>query len=90
MRLHGKVSHAGLPVEGAYVQLVGPSGEFTAEVRTDESGRFLFYPVPGTWVLRGLLPGGERLERTVSLVEGQTVDVQLTGDGPAARAVQAI
>jgi len=77
VRLHGKVSHAGLPVEGAYVQLVGPSGEFTAEVRTDESGRFLFYPVAGSWVVRGFLPGGHHLERTVQLTEGQSLDVEL-------------
>ncbi len=83
MRLHGRVLQAGLPVEGAYVQLIGPAGDFTAEVRTDESGRFLFYPVAGQWVLRGLLPGGAHLEREVSLADGQTVDVQLAEGEPA-------
>jgi Protein of unknown function (DUF1416) len=86
MRLHGRVSAAGRPVEGAYVQLIGPSGDFTAEVRTDESGRFLFYPVPGTWVLRGFLPGGSHLEEQIVLGEGQSFEVQLTqedgGGGP--------
>ena len=79
MRLHGRVVSQGVPVEGAYVQLIGPSGDFTAEVRTDESGRFLFYPVAGTWVLRGFLPGGVRVEREVELSSGQTVDVDLVG-----------
>ncbi len=83
MRLHGRVVRSGTPVEGAYVQLIGPSGEFTAEVRTDESGRFLFYPVPGSWTLRGFLPGGTRVEREVELGAGQTLDVDL-GAPPAA------
>jgi len=83
MRLHGRVVRQGAPVEGAYVQLIGPSGEFTAEVRTDESGRFLFYPVAGHWMLRGFLPGGSRVEREIELGTGQTLDVDL-GDTPAA------
>ena len=78
MRLHGKVTRSGTPVEGAYVQLVGPSGDFAAEVRTDESGRFLFYPAAGSWVLRGFLPGGATLESIVRLVEGQSVEVELS------------
>ena len=77
MRLHGRVVRAGSPVEGAYVQLVGPSGDFTAEVRTDESGRFLFYPVPGHWRLLGFVPGGVRVEREIDLGAGQSVDVDL-------------
>ncbi|MBV8194499.1 MAG: DUF1416 domain-containing protein [Candidatus Dormibacteraeota bacterium] len=84
MRLHGRVRREGEPVEGAYVQLIGPSGEFTAEARTDEGGRFLFYPVPGTWILRGVLPGGRRLEQPVTLVAGQNVEIELrlAVDGP--------
>ena len=77
MRLHGRVVRAGSPVEGAYVQLLGPSGDFTAEVRTDESGRFLFYPVPGHWRLLGFVPGGVHVEREVDLDAGQSVDVDL-------------
>jgi hypothetical protein len=69
-----------MPVEGAYVRLIGPSGDFTAEVRTDESGRFLFYPFAGHWVIRGYLPGGRNLQREVTLSEGQTVDVQLADE----------
>ncbi len=79
MRLHGRVVSEGPPVEGAYVQLIGPSGDFTAEVRTDESGKFLFYPVAGHWTLRGFLPGGLRVERDVDLGTGQTLDVELVG-----------
>jgi Protein of unknown function (DUF1416) len=75
-------------VEGAYVRLIGPSGDFTAEVRTDESGRFLFYPVAGSWEVRVFLPGGSRAEKSVTLADGQSVDVQFSvdedGDGEPA------
>ena len=89
MRLHGKVRHGGEPVEGAYVQLVGPSGDFTAEVRTDESGRFLFYPVAGVWIVRGFLPGGHRVEQPVILADGQNAEIELSDpDGEGATAPQ--
>ena len=84
MRLHGRITRSGRPVEGAYVQLIGPSGDFTAEVRTDESGRFLFYPLPGSWELRVSLPGGSHLEKSVTITAGQTVDVQLSADASVA------
>lgn len=80
MRLHGRITRSGRPVEGAYVQLIGPSGDFTAEVRTDESGRFLFYPLAGAWEVRVSLPGGSHLEKSVTITDGQTVDVQLSAD----------
>ncbi len=80
MRLHGRIIRSGRPVEGAYVQLIGPSGDYTAEVRTDESGRFLFYPVAGSWEVRVALPGGPHLEKSVTITEGQSVDVQISAD----------
>ena len=80
MRLHGRITTAGSPVEGAYVQLIGPSGDFTAEVRTDESGRFLFYPLAGAWEVRVSLPGGSHLEKSVTLADGQSIDVQISAD----------
>lgn len=80
VRLQGRVTAAQLPVEGAYVQLIGPSGDFTAEVRTDESGRFRFYPLAGSWELRVLLPGGRHLERPVTITTGQSIDVQISAD----------
>ncbi|MFN2582159.1 MAG: DUF1416 domain-containing protein [Candidatus Dormibacteria bacterium] len=79
VRLHGRVSQDGEPVEGAYVQLIGPSGDFTAEARTDETGRFLFYPVAGSWTLRGLLPGGRRIEQPLTLNAGQNLEIELAG-----------
>jgi hypothetical protein len=80
VRLHGRITRSGRPVEGAYVQLIGPSGDFTAEVRTDESGRFLFYPLAGSWEVRVSLPGGSHLEKSVTLTDGQSVDVQISAD----------
>ena len=89
MRLHGRVNDGGRPVEGAYVQLIGPSGDFTAEVRTDEAGRFLFYPVSGTWSLRVSLPGGAHLSKQVVLSEGQSVELQLSeGDDDSVELTQ--
>lgn len=80
MRLHGRITRSGRPVEGAYVQLIGPSGDFTAEVRTDESGRFLFYPRAGAWEVRVSLPGGSHMEKSVTIADGQSIDVQISAD----------
>ena len=77
MRLRGTVRLRGTPVEGAYVRLLGPSGEFTAELRTDESGTFLFYPSEGSWTLLGIAAGGRRVERHVEMSAGRTVEVDL-------------
>jgi Protein of unknown function (DUF1416) len=80
VRLHGRITRSGRPVEGAYVQLIGPSGDFTAEVRTDESGRFLFYPLAGAWEVRVSLPGGSHMEKSVTIADGQSIDVQISAD----------
>jgi hypothetical protein len=77
LRLYGRVHHRDEPVEGAYVRLLGPSGEFTAELRTDETGKFLFYPVEGEWTLVGFAPGGGRAERRIRLAAGQSLDVDI-------------
>jgi hypothetical protein len=77
IRLHGVVQHDGHPLEGAYVMLYGPSGEFTAERRTDDTGHFLFYPAEGRWKLQAKAPGGLQAERAVDLTPGQSVDVEL-------------
>lgn len=77
MRLNGTVLQEGRPVEGAYVRLIGPSGDFTAELRTDDSGQFIFYPVAGDWTLVGFLPGGVQVKCTLSLTADQSADVNL-------------
>jgi hypothetical protein len=77
MQLNGRVLREGEPVGGAYVRLLGPSGEFTAELRTDDSGHFTFYPVEGAWTLIGMLPGGIQVKCSVILNTGQTAEVDL-------------
>jgi hypothetical protein len=77
IRLHGVLRHDGSALEGAYVRLLGPSGDFTAERRTDETGHFLFYPAEGTWTLQVMAPGGLHGERRVDVAPGQSVDVDL-------------
>jgi hypothetical protein len=77
MRLTGRVVREGAPVPGAYVRLLGPSGEFTAELRTDDSGNFTFYPVEGEWTLLGMLPGGIQVRCRLTLDAGQSVAMDL-------------
>jgi hypothetical protein len=77
IRVHGVLRHDGAVLEGAYIRLVGPSGEFSAERRTDETGHFLFYPAEGSWTLEVMAPGGIRGERRIDVAPGQSVDVEL-------------
>ena len=56
--IHGIVSRAGSPLPGAYVRLLGTTGDFTAEVQTSATGYFRFYAADGAWTLRTLYPGG--------------------------------
>jgi hypothetical protein len=41
----------GAPVPSAYVRLLDPDGEFTAEVVTSATGDFRFFAAPGKWSL---------------------------------------
>src|SRR5215475_14058385 len=50
----GVVRLGDTPVAGAYVRLLGGTGEFTAEVVTSPAGQFRFFAAPGTWTLRAL------------------------------------
>ena len=88
MRLHGRVTRSGQAVEGAYVRLIGPSGDFTAEVRTDDSGRFVFYPMAGAWEVRVSMPGGPRLEKSVTIADGQSIDLQVSAEDGVTTEVQ--
>ncbi|NHD16370.1 MULTISPECIES: DUF1416 domain-containing protein [Actinopolyspora] len=63
--LAGKVRSAGQPVGGAFVRLLNPSGDFTAEVVTSDEGDFRFYAAEGTWTVRALHRDGSG-ESTVS------------------------
>jgi glyoxylase-like metal-dependent hydrolase (beta-lactamase superfamily II)/rhodanese-related sulfurtransferase len=79
----GTVEGDGRPVEGAWVRLLDPGGEFVGEVVTSSSGAFRFYVTPGRWVLRVLSPGGSA-ELPVEARLGRTaqVDVQLSARLP--------
>jgi len=76
-RIEGHVKRGDSPIEGAYVRLIAPSGEFVAELRTDESGAFRFYPIEGEWTLISLAPGGARQETTVTLAPGESAEIDL-------------
>jgi uncharacterized GH25 family protein len=77
--IQGRVLRGGDPVAGAYVRLLDPSGEFTAEVPTSATGHFRFFAHDGRWTLRTLAPG-TKLDRQVVAAVGRVaeVDVELT------------
>jgi len=75
--LTGTVTRGAGPADGAYVQLRNQHGDFQAEVRTGEDGRFTLYPVPGTWRLVSFAPRTTRVERDVEVGRDDVV-VDLT------------
>jgi hypothetical protein len=72
--IHGVVSRAGSPLPGAYVRLLGATGDFTAEVQTSATGYFRFYAADGEWTLRTLFPGGS-LDTAVEAAKGEAAQV---------------
>lgn len=76
--VQGHVLRDGGPVAGAYVRLLGASGEFTAEVVTSATGVFRFFAKPGTWTLRVLAPGNLSGTAEVRLSEGAIEQVDVT------------
>ncbi|MGI8427200.1 MAG: DUF1416 domain-containing protein [Actinomycetota bacterium] len=75
--LKGRVVQGGSPVEGAYVRLIGPAGEFVNEQRTLEEGTFIFHLAPGAWTLDWTAPGRAGAQQTVELTAGQIADLDL-------------
>lgn len=74
----GSVTLEGRPLGGAYVRLVGPSGEFVSEQYTKDDGRFTFHAVPGSWKLEARAAGGATLTDTIELSESDaTITVDL-------------
>jgi hypothetical protein len=67
--ISGTISKEGTPLGGAYVRLVGPSGEFVAEEYTSDDGAFSFHVVDGTW----------RLEVRAAHSETSAKDVEVSG-----------
>ncbi|MCW2499968.1 MAG: hypothetical protein JWN87_1644 [Frankiales bacterium] len=72
--IHGTVVKDGQPLPGAYVRLLGTTGEFTAEVQTSATGYFRFYAADGDWTLRTLAPG-QSVDTTVTAAKGSAAEV---------------
>ncbi len=76
--IQGAVTLDGSVVGGAYVKLLGPSGEFVSEQYTQDDGRFRFFVAPGTWTLDVRASGAEPELIAVPVAEGESaVDVAL-------------
>ena len=71
--VHGVVRRGSDPLPGAYVRLLGSTGDFTAEVQTSATGYFRFYAADGEWTLRTLFRGGS-VDTAVTAVKGAAVD----------------
>ena len=70
--IHGTVTQGGSPLPGAYVRLLGSTGDFTAEVQTSATGYFRFYAADGDWTLRTLYRGGS-VDTAVHAEKGKAV-----------------
>ena len=73
--IQGQVTRDGQPVAGAYVRLLDPTGEFTAEVPTSATGHFRFFAGDGDWTLRTLAPRAETVNTPVSAARGSIAEV---------------
>ncbi|MEI2714241.1 MAG: DUF1416 domain-containing protein [Nocardioides sp.] len=76
--VQGQVTRDGRPVPNAYVRLLDRSGEFTAEVPTNDSGHFRFFAGDGEWTLRTLAPKADPVDRVVTAQRGQIAEVAVT------------
>ena len=75
--ISGVVRRAGAVVAGAYVRLLDASGEFAAEVPTDDAGQFRFFAAPGTWTVRTLAAGAAPVDRAVVAQRGAVADIEV-------------
>jgi len=66
-----------VPVENAYVRLLDRTGEFTAEVPTNENGHFRFFAGDGEWTLRTLAPRAEVVDKKVVAQVGSVAEVDI-------------
>src|SRR5216683_1553569 len=81
--VNGSVLRRGAPMEGAYVRVLGPSGEFVNERRTGPEGRFKLHLTPATWTFIAFGPGTARIEREVTIEAGADQDVSFDLGGTA-------
>ncbi|MGH2687422.1 MAG: DUF1416 domain-containing protein [Actinomycetota bacterium] len=80
--ISGMVVRYGAPMEGAYVRLIGPSGEFVSERRTGADGCFKFHVDGEGWKLIAYGPGAARIEQEIPAAGDETliVDISKRGD----------
>ena len=64
----------GAPVTNGHVRLLDASGEFTAEVPTNQEGQFRFFAAPGSWTLVVQAPGA-RVEQKIVAAQGEPTDL---------------
>ena len=75
--VQGQVTRAGSPVGNAYVRLLDRTGEFTAEVPTNDHGQFRFFAGEGEWTLRTLAPKAETVDTRVTAAVGSVAEVAI-------------
>ena len=75
--VQGQVTREGEPVGNAYVRLLDRTGEFTAEVPTNERGQFRFFAGDGEWTLRTLAPKSEPVDQRVVAARGSVAEVAI-------------
>ncbi len=76
--VQGQVTRAGSPVGNAYVRLLDRTGEFTAEVPTNDHGQFRFFAGEGEWTLRTLAPKAETVDTKVTAAVGSVAEVAIS------------
>ena len=64
----------GAPVTNGHVRLLDASGEFTAEVPTNNEGQFRFFAAPGSWTLVVQAPGA-CVEQKLIAAQGTPADL---------------
>ena len=80
--VNGTVLRSGAPMEGAYVRVLGPSGEFVNERRTGSEGTFKLHLTPATWTFIAFGPGTERIERQITVEPGADQEISFELRGP--------
>jgi hypothetical protein len=75
--VHSDASGTQVPVSNAYVRLLDRTGEFTAEVPTNEHGQFRFFAGTGEWTLRTLAPQADVVDKKVVAEVGSIAEVAI-------------
>jgi uncharacterized GH25 family protein len=75
--IQGQVVRDDQPVGNAYVRLLDRTGEFTAEVPTNEHGQFRFFAGDGEWTLRTLAPKAQPIDKKVIAARGSVAEVAI-------------